>query len=80
MVPTAWLAAPLPRIAKGDLIDIVAVRQGDKAFSLAVADGVRVMSLDERGVVLEVDENAAASIVVARGSGMLLVPLLRSRH
>ncbi len=80
MVPSAWLAAPLPRIARGDLVDLVAVHQGDRAFSVLVADRARVISFDERGVVVQIDEVAAESIAIARASGMLLVPLLHSRR
>lgn len=80
LVPSAWLAAPLPRITKGDFIDIVAVRQGDRAYSVLVADRARVVSSDERGVVVQLDEESAESIAIARGSGMLLVALLHSRR
>jgi hypothetical protein len=36
------------------------------------------MSLDERSVVIEVDEESATAIATARASGLLLIPLLRS--
>ncbi len=80
LIPSAWLAAPLPRIMKGDFIDIVAVRQGERAYSVLVADRARVVSSDERGVVVQIDEESAESIAIARGSGMLLVALLHSRR
>lgn len=77
-VPLAWLAAPAPRLRSGDVLDIIAVKQGDHAFSVPIAYGVVVVSSDERGLVLELDENDASAIAIARGGGLLLVPLLRS--
>ncbi len=77
-VPTAWLSAPVPRVRSGDLIDVLAVRQGDRAYAVPVAYAVRVMTSDERGIVIEVDEEDASAIAIARGGGLLLLPLLRS--
>ena len=77
-LPVAWLAAPVPRVRTGDVIDVLAVRQGDRAYAVPVAYAARVMATDERGIVLELDEEGASAIAIARGGGMLLVPLLRS--
>ena len=77
-VPSPWLAAPVPPVRRGDSIDILAMRSGDKAHSIPVAYGVRVLSVSDRGLLLEVDETDATAIATARGSGFLLVPLLRS--
>ncbi|HEV8535819.1 MAG TPA: hypothetical protein VGR87_08885 [Candidatus Limnocylindria bacterium] len=77
-VPTAWLAAPLPEVRVGDSVDLMAVRTGDRPFALAIAADLRVMSVDERSVVFEVDEERAIAIATGRASGLLLVPLLRS--
>jgi len=77
-VPTVWLAAPVPRVRAGDMVDVLAVRQGDRAYAVPVAYAARVMATDERGIVLELDEEGASAIAIARGGGMLLVPLLRS--
>jgi Flp pilus assembly protein CpaB len=77
-IPTAWLAAPAPRVRTGDAIDVLAVRQGDRAYAVPVAYAARVMAVDERGIVLELDEEGASAIAIARGNGLLLVPLLRS--
>jgi hypothetical protein len=78
LLPNAWFAAPPPRLQRGDSLDILAVRAGDRAGVLPVAYAVGVMSADERGLVLEVDETDATAIAAARGGGMLLVALLRS--
>ena len=77
-VPAAWLAAPVPRVGAGDLIDVLAVRQGERAYAVPVAYAARVVAADERGLVLELDEEGASAIAIARGGGLLLVPLLRS--
>lgn len=77
-LPTAWLAAPVPRVFIGDLIDVLAVRQGERAYAVPVAYAARVVAADERGLVLELDEEGASAIAIARGGGLLLVPLLRS--
>jgi hypothetical protein len=77
-LPAAWLAAPAPRVHTGDVVDVLAVRQGDRAYAVPVAYAARVMAVDEHGIVLELDEEGASAIAIARGGGMLLVPLLRS--
>lgn len=77
-LPAAWLAAPVPRVRTGDVIDVLAVRQGDRAYAVPVAYAARVMAADEHGIVLELDEEGASAIAIARGGGLLLIPLLRS--
>ena len=77
-VPTAWLAVPVPPLRHGDLLDVLAVKQGDRAYVTPVAFAIAVVSSDERGLILQVDEDDASAIAIARGGGMLLVPLLRS--
>ncbi|MEP6693574.1 MAG: hypothetical protein ABJB39_02920 [Chloroflexota bacterium] len=77
-LPAAWLAAPVPRVRAGDLIDVLAVRQGDRAYAVPVAYAARVMAADDHGIVLELDEEGASAVAIARGGGLLLIPLLRS--
>jgi hypothetical protein len=77
-LPSAWLAAPVPRVRTGDMIDVLAVRQGDRAYAVPVAYAARIVAADERGIVIELDEEGASAIAIARGGGLLLVPLLRS--
>lgn len=77
-VPTAWLAAPLPGLRHGDLVDVLAVKQGERAYAAPVAFAAVVITVDERGLVLQVHEDDASAIAIARGGGLLLVPLLRS--
>jgi hypothetical protein len=77
-IPIAWLAAPMPRARRGDQIDLLGVRPGDRAYTVPIAYAATLMASDERGLILEVDESDASAIATARGSGLLLVPLLRS--
>jgi hypothetical protein len=77
-VPVAWLAAPAPPLRRGDRVDVIGVRSGDRAYAAPVAYAVVIVSADERALVLEVDEDDAIAIASARGGGLLLVPLLRS--
>jgi hypothetical protein len=77
-VPSAWLAAPAPRARRGDLLDLFGMKGGDRAFAAPIAYGAAVVQIDERGLLLEVDEDDASAIASARASGMQLVALLRS--
>jgi hypothetical protein len=77
-VPTAWLAAPLADVRANDSVDLLAVRVGDRPLTLPLAADLRVMVLDDRSVVFEVDEESATAIATARASGLLIIPLLRS--
>jgi hypothetical protein len=77
-LPQSWLAAPVPRLRLGDALDIFAVRQGDRAYSVPVAYAVSVVALDDKAIVLEVSQDDATAVLTAHGGGMLLVPLLRS--
>jgi hypothetical protein len=77
-VPTGWLAAPLPEVHPGDSVDLLAVRIGERPLAVPIAADLRVMVVDDRSVVFEVDEESATAIATARASGLLIVPLLRS--
>ena len=77
-VPASWLAAPVPAVRSGDLLDVIAVKQGDRAYAAPVAFAVAVVSSDARGLVIQVNEDDANAIALARAGGLLLVPLLRS--
>lgn len=77
-IPMAWLAAPPPRARPGDSFDIVAIRSGDRAFAAPVAYALVVLEVDERRLVVQVDEDDALALANARGAGLQLVALLRS--
>jgi len=77
-IPATWLAAAAPRAQPGDLLDLLGVKPGDRAFAAPIAYGATVVVSDDRGFVLEVDETDASAIATARASGMQLIALLRS--
>ena len=77
-IPAAWLAAPLPRARPGDAFDIVAIRSGDRGYAAPVAYALVVLEVDERRLVVQVDEDDALALANARSAGLQLVGLLRS--
>lgn len=77
-VPAAWLATPLVGTRPGDRLDMLAIRPGDRASAIAIAFNLLVMSVDEHALVIGCVADDATAIAVARASGLLLVPLLRS--
>ena len=78
VVPTAWLAAPAAGVRPRDHVDLIAVRQGERTAGYPVAADLKVLSSDERVLVIQIDEASAIAIVIARANGLLLVPLLQS--
>lgn len=79
-VPLAWLAAPVPGAHHGDVVDIVGVRRGDTASIYPLASGARVVGVDDRALVLSIDEDDASQVALARANDLLIVPLLRPRR
>lgn len=77
-LPVAWLAAPLPGLHEDDVLDLLGARAGERATASDVATGVRVMSADERTIVIELTADDAAAIAAARARGLSLLPILRS--
>jgi len=77
-VPTAWLATSVGGARPGDRLDVLALRAGDRATATAIAFDLLVVSVDERGLIVGCVAEDATAIAVARASGLLLVPLLRS--
>jgi hypothetical protein len=77
-IPAAWLAAPAPPLRRGDAIDLLALRPGDKAYAVPIAYGLTVLDASERGVLLQVDDVDASAVASARSGGLQLVALLRS--
>ena len=77
-IPVSWLAAPAPRARPGDAFDLLAIRSGDRAVAVPVAYAVVLLSADDRGLTVQVDQDDAVTIANARGSGMQLIALLRS--
>jgi Flp pilus assembly protein CpaB len=77
-VPISWFAAPIAGLRPGDRVDVLALRPGERASATAVAFDLLVVSADERAVVFGAGADDATAIGVARASGQLLIPLLRS--
>lgn len=77
-IPTSWFAAPLAGLRAGDRIDLLAMKASERPSANAIAFDLEVMSVDERALILGVSAFDATAIAVARASGQLIVPLLRS--
>lgn len=77
-IPHAWLAAPLAGLREGDVLDLIATRTSERATASEVARGLRVMTVDERAIVVELTAEDAAAIAEARARGLSFVPILRS--
>lgn len=77
-VPVAWFAAPIAGLRPGDRVDVLALRPGERANATAVAFDLVVVFADERAVVFGTGADDATALSVARASGQLLIPLLRS--
>ncbi len=77
-IPTSWFVAPISGLRSGDRVDILALRPGERATATAVAFDLLVISADERTVTVGSGADDVTALGVARASGLLLVPLLRS--
>lgn len=77
-IPSGWFAAPIAGLRSGDRLDILALRPGEKATATAVAFDLLVVSADDRAVIVGTGADDATALGIARASGLLLVPLLRS--
>jgi len=77
-LPATWLATPVLGPRPGDHLDVLALRPGDRATATAIAFDLLVVAVDERGLIVGCAPDDATAIAVARASGLLLVPLLRS--
>ena len=77
-IPTTWFVAPIGGLRAGDRLDVLALRPGERATATAVAFDLLVVSADEHAVVVGSGADDATAIGVARASGLLLIPLLRS--
>lgn len=77
-IPLAWMAAPLVELRDGDVLDLIGTRTSDRANATEVASGLRVMSLDDRSLVVELTAEDASAIAEARARGLSFVPILRS--
>ena len=77
-IPLSWLAAPLTGLREGDVLDLIGTRTSERASATEVAAGLRVMSIDDRALVVELTGADASAIAAARARGLTFVPILRS--
>lgn len=77
-IPVSWFAAPIAGLRPGDRVDVLALKPGDRANASAVAFDLVVVVADERAVVFGTGADDATALGIARASGQLLIPLLRS--
>lgn len=77
-IPTTWLAAPIPGLRDEDILDLIGTRPGERATAAPIASGLRVLSVDDRALVVELTADDASAIASARARGLSLVPILRS--
>ena len=77
-IPIAWLAAPIPGMREDDVVDLIGTHTGERATASDVASGLRVMSVDERVVVVELRSEDASAIAAARARGLALIHIVRS--
>ena len=77
-IPASWLAAPIPGLRDDDVLDLLGTRAGERATTTDVASGLRVISSDDRVLVVELTDQDASAIAAARARGLSLVPILRS--
>lgn len=77
-IPTSWLSAPIAGLRAGDRLDVLAVRPGERATATAIAFDVVVVTVDDRAIVIGSGADDITALGIARASGLLLIPLLRS--
>ena len=77
-LPGTWLATFPVGLRPGDRLDVLALRSGDHASATAIAFDLLVVSVNEHALVVGCRADDATALAIARASGMLLVPLLRS--
>lgn len=77
-IPVGWLSAPLPGVREDDVLDLLGTRAGERATASEIARGLRVMTADERAIVVELTADDASAIASARARGLSLIPILRS--
>jgi Flp pilus assembly protein CpaB len=83
VLPSGWLATPLPALAAGDRLDLLAYQPGAPLAEAAViVSAVEVLEAPSDpsavgGLALAVTLDQASAVAYARGNGFLILPLLR---
>ncbi|HET7009938.1 MAG TPA: Flp pilus assembly protein CpaB [Anaerolineales bacterium] len=85
VLPSAWMATPLPALSAGDRLDLLGYLPGspiDEAGVIVTAVEVLETFGDPSpgpGLALAVTLEQASAVAYARGNGFLILPLLRPR-
>jgi Flp pilus assembly protein CpaB len=83
ILPSGWLATPLPPLAAGDRLDLLAYQPGAPlAGAVVIVTSVEVLETPGEGeaaggLALAVALDEASALVYARANGFLILPLLR---
>ncbi len=82
ILPVGWLVSPVPPLASGDRLDIVAYQSGDPVEDAGViVSEIEILSLPgeegEGRLILAVTMEEAISILYSRSNGFQLLALLR---
>jgi len=83
VLPSGWLASPLPSLAAGDRLDLLAYQPGAPlSEAVVIVSAIEVLETPNDpsaagGLALAVTLDQASAVVYARGNGFLILPLLR---
>ena len=83
ILPSGWLATPLPSMAAGDSLDLLAYQAGSPIGEAAViVSAVEVLEVlgdpaGSSGLTLAVTLDQASAVLYARSNGFAILPLLR---
>ncbi len=82
VLPAGWLASPLPSLAAGDRLDLLAYQPGAPlSQAVVIVSAVEVLETPSEpaagGLALAVSLDQASAVIYARGNGFLILPLLR---
>ncbi len=83
ILPSGWLATPLPSLAAGDRLDLLAYQSGaplsDAAVIVSAVEALEVLGdpPGSSGLTLAVTLEQASAVLYARGNGFAILPLLR---
>ena len=85
VLPGTWLASPLPEIALGDRLDLLAYQSGQPVESAGlIATAVQILSNSGESpmmdhLILAVSYDQARLILFSRANGFSILPLLRPK-
>jgi Flp pilus assembly protein CpaB len=83
ILPSGWMATPLPSVAAGDRLDLLAYQAGSPISDAAViVSAVEILEVlgepaGSSGLTLAVTLEQASAVLYARSNGFAILPLLR---